>query len=58
MFSFNDYKEIIRIIKSTDRYMDYHKALHSDKFILSFLYCFLDLVYISVLGLLSNFLIS
>ena len=34
MFSFNDYKEIIRIIKSTDRYMDYHKALTSDKFIL------------------------
>lgn len=34
MFSFNDYKEIIRIIKSTDRYMDYHKALQSDKFIL------------------------
>ena len=34
MFSFNDYKEIIRIIKSTDRYMDYHKALASDKFIL------------------------
>lgn len=34
MFSFNDYKEIIRIIKSTDRYMDYHKALISDKFIL------------------------
>lgn len=34
MFSFNDYKEIIRIIKSTDRYMDYHKALYSDKFIL------------------------
>ena len=34
MFSFDDYKEIIRIIKSTDRYMDYHKALTSDKFIL------------------------
>ena len=34
MFSFNDYKEIIRIIKSTDCYMDYHKALTSDKFIL------------------------
>ncbi len=34
MFSFDDYKEIIRIIKSTDRYMDYHKALQSDKFIL------------------------
>ncbi len=34
MFSFSDYKEIIRIIKSTDRYMDYHKALTSDKFIL------------------------
>lgn len=34
MFSFNDYKEIIRIIKSTDRYMDYRKALTSDKFIL------------------------
>ena len=34
MFSFNDYKETIRIIKSTDRYMDYHKAFTSDKFIL------------------------
>lgn len=34
MFSFDDYKKIIRIIKSTDRYMDYHKALTSDKFIL------------------------
>ena len=34
MFSFEDYKEIIRIIKTTDRYMDYHKAIHSDKFIL------------------------
>ena len=34
MFSFEDYKNIIRIIKSTDRYMDYHKALTSDKFIL------------------------
>ena len=34
MFSFADYKEIIRIIKSTDRYMDYHKALTSDRFIL------------------------
>lgn len=34
MFSFDDYKEIIRTIKSTDRYMDYHKALTSDKFIL------------------------
>lgn len=34
MFSFEDYKDIIRIIKSTDRYMDYHKALTSDKFIL------------------------
>ena len=34
MFSFEDYKEIIRIIKSTERYMDYHKALNSDKFIL------------------------
>lgn len=34
MFSFNDYKEIIRIIKSTDRYMDYHRALTSDRFVL------------------------
>ena len=34
MFSFSDYKEIIRIIKSTDRYMGYHKALTSDQFIL------------------------
>jgi len=34
MFSYDDYKEIIRIIKSTNRYMDYHKALTSDKFIL------------------------
>ena len=34
MFSFEDYKEIIRIIQSTGRYMDYHKALKSDKFIL------------------------
>ena len=34
MFSFDDYKEIIRIINSTNRYMDYHKALTSDKFIL------------------------
>ena len=34
MFSYEDYKKIIRIIKSTERYMDYHKALTSDKFIL------------------------
>lgn len=34
MFSFSDYKEIIRIIKSTDRYMGYHTALTSDQFIL------------------------
>lgn len=34
MFSYEDYKKIIRIIKSTDRYMDYHKALISEKFIL------------------------
>ncbi len=35
MFSFKDYKEIIRIIKSTGRHADYKKALHMDKFIIS-----------------------
>lgn len=34
MFSFEDYKEIIRIIKSTDRYTNYKEALNRDKFIL------------------------
>ncbi len=34
MFSFDDYKEIIRIIKSTDRYTNYKEALNRDKFIL------------------------
>ena len=34
MFSYEDYKKIIRIIKSTDRYMEYHKALTSDRFII------------------------
>ena len=34
MFSYEDYKKIIRIIKSTERYMDYHEALTSEKFIL------------------------
>ena len=29
MFSFNDYKEIIRIIKSTDRYIDYLQVINS-----------------------------
>lgn len=32
MFSFNDYREIIRIIKDTGRVTDYKKALHADKF--------------------------
>lgn len=34
MFSFEDYKEIIRIIKSTGRYANYKEALNRDKFIL------------------------
>ena len=34
MFSFDDYKEIIRIIKSTGRYANYKEALNRDKFIL------------------------
>ena len=34
MFSFDDYKEILRIIKSTDRYTNYKEALNRDKFIL------------------------
>lgn len=34
MFSFDDYKEIIRIIKSTGRYANYKQALNRDKFIL------------------------
>lgn len=32
MFSFNDYREIIRIIKDTGRVTDYKTALHADKF--------------------------
>ncbi|MCM1086921.1 MAG: hypothetical protein NC419_02115 [Muribaculaceae bacterium] len=34
MFSFEDYKEIIRIIKSTGRYAHYREALGKDKFII------------------------
>ena len=34
MFSFDDYREIIRIIKSTDRYVTYKEALNRDNFIL------------------------
>ena len=34
MFSFDDYKEIIRIIKSTGRQCGYADALHKDKFII------------------------
>jgi len=32
MFSFNDYREIIQIIKDTGRVTDYKSALHADKF--------------------------
>ncbi len=35
MFSFNDYKEIIRIIQSTGLQADYKKALQMDRFIIS-----------------------
>ncbi|MCM1143676.1 MAG: hypothetical protein NC318_09185 [Blautia sp.] len=34
MFSFEDYKEIIRIIKATGRYAHYREALGKDKFII------------------------
>lgn len=34
MFSFDDYKEILRIIKSTGRACGYAEALHRDKFII------------------------
>lgn len=34
MFSFADYKEMIRIIKATGRQTDYHEALRKDRFIL------------------------
>lgn len=34
MFSFDDYREIIRIIKSTDRYVSYKEAINRDNFIL------------------------
>lgn len=34
MFSYDDYREIIRIIKSTGRYTDYKHALERDKFVI------------------------
>ncbi|MDE7018743.1 MAG: hypothetical protein K2P65_14450 [Lachnospiraceae bacterium] len=34
MFSFEDYREIIRIIQSTGRHANYADALHKDKFII------------------------
>lgn len=34
MFSYDDYKEIIRIMKSTGNYTDYKHALNRDKFVL------------------------
>ena len=34
MFSFDDYREILRIIKSTGRYTNYKDALNKDRFIL------------------------
>ena len=34
MFSYDDYKEIIRIIKSTGRYTDYKHAIDRDKFVI------------------------
>lgn len=34
MFSFDDYREIIRIIKSTGRQCSYAQALNRDKFII------------------------
>lgn len=34
MFSYDDYREIIRIIKATGRYTDYKHALERDKFVL------------------------
>lgn len=34
MFSYNDYREIIRIIKSTGLQSDYASALHKDRFII------------------------
>ncbi len=34
MFSFNDYREIIRIIKESGRYATYEEALHKDEFII------------------------
>lgn len=34
MFSYNEYREIIRIIKSSGRQSDYAGALHKDKFII------------------------
>ncbi|MCR5798952.1 MAG: hypothetical protein K6G69_02660 [Lachnospiraceae bacterium] len=34
MFSYDDYKEIIRICKSSGRYMDYKKAMTSDSFVI------------------------
>lgn len=34
MFSYDDYREIIRIIKSTGRYTDYKHAIERDKFVI------------------------
>lgn len=34
MFSYDDYKEIIRIVKSSGRYMDYKHAMDKDKFVI------------------------
>lgn len=34
MFSYGDYKEILRIIKSTGRQANYGDALHRDQFII------------------------
>ena len=34
MFSYDDYREIIRIIKSTGRHANYSEALRRDKFII------------------------
>lgn len=34
MFSYDDYKEIIRIIKSTGKYADYKQAMGRDRFVI------------------------
>ena len=34
MFSYDDYKEIIRIIQSTGRHCNYTEALHKEKFVI------------------------